>query len=129
MNGIIQRIACPYTPNQNGIAERMHRHITETGLTLMFHSNMPLHLWVDSFSTACYLINRLPSPVLDGKSPYKTLYSHPPYSMLRTFGCLCFSFLRDYMPHKLSPRSLPYVFIGYSHLHKGFCCLDKKTNR
>jgi len=96
----------------------------------MFHSNMPLYLWVDSFSTACYLINRLPSPVLDGKSPYKTLYSHPPsYSMLRTFGCLCFPFLLDYMPHKLSPRSLPCVFIGYSHLHKGFRCLDKKTNR
>jgi len=129
-HGIIQRIACPYTPNQNGIAERKHRHITETGLTLMFHSNMPLHLWVDSFSTACYLINHLSSPILDGKSPYETLYSHPPsYSMLRTFGCLCFPFLRDYMPHKLSPRSLSCVFIGYSHLHKGFRCLDQKTNR
>ena len=34
-----------------------------------------------------------------------------------------------YMPHKLSPRSIPYVFIGYSLLHKGFRCLDKKTNR
>ncbi|KAE8701309.1 hypothetical protein F3Y22_tig00110548pilonHSYRG00747 [Hibiscus syriacus] len=32
----LTRIACPYTPNQNGIAERKHRHITETGLTLMF---------------------------------------------------------------------------------------------
>ncbi|XP_073261291.1 uncharacterized protein [Populus alba] len=56
----------------NAIAERKHRHITETGLTLMFHSNMPLHLWVDSFSTACYLINRLPSPVLDGGTDYIT---------------------------------------------------------
>jgi len=112
------------------LLKRKHRHITKTGLTLMFHSNMPLHLWVDSFSTTCYLINLLPSPVLDGKSPYKTLYSHPPsYSMLRTFGCLCFPFLLDYMPHKLSPRSLTCVFIGYGHLHKGFRCLDKKTNR
>uniref|UniRef100_A0A6N2KNP9 Integrase catalytic domain-containing protein n=1 Tax=Salix viminalis TaxID=40686 RepID=A0A6N2KNP9_SALVM len=129
-HGIVQRIACPYTPNQNGIAERKHRHITETGLTMMFHSHVPLHLWVESFSTACYLINRLPSPVLDGKTPHEILYGKiPSYSSLRTFGCLCFPFLRDYMPHKLSPRSIPCVFIGYSSLHKGFRCLDKKNNR
>ena len=126
----MQRIACPYTPNQNGIAERKHRHITETGLTIMFHSHVPLHLWVESFSTACYLINRLPSPVLDGKTPHEILYGKiPSYSLLRTFGCLCFPVLRDYMPNKLSPHSIPCVFIGYSLLHKGFRCLDKKTNR
>ena len=33
------------------------------------------------------------------------------------------------MPHKLSPRSIPCVFIGYSLLHKGLRCLDKKTDR
>ncbi|KAE8692073.1 hypothetical protein F3Y22_tig00110860pilonHSYRG00043 [Hibiscus syriacus] len=69
-NGIIQRIACPYTPNQNGISERKHRHITETGLTLMFLSHVPLRLWVESFSTACYLINRISSPVLHDYFPY-----------------------------------------------------------
>ncbi|GAB2285419.1 hypothetical protein Dimus_039704 [Dionaea muscipula] len=128
--GITQRIACPYTPSQNGLAERKHRHITETGLTMMFHSHAPLLLWVESFSTTCYLINRLPSPVLSGKSPHELLYGKLlTYSLLRTFGCLCFPFLRDYMPHKLTPRSLPCVFLGYSPLHKGFRCLDKTTNR
>jgi len=96
----------------------------------MFHSNVPLYLWVESFSMACYLINRLPSLVLDGKSLYETLYGHPPsFSMLHTFDYLCFLFLHNYVPNKLSLRSILYVFIGYSHLHKGFRCLDKKTNR
>ena len=96
----------------------------------MFHSNVPLYLWVESFSTACYLINRLPSLVLDEKSLYETLYDHPPsFSIFHTFDCLCFLFLSDYMPHKLSLRSILCVFICYSHLHKGFRCLDKKTNR
>ena len=77
---------------------------------------------------ACYLINRLPSPVLDGKTPHEILYGKISlYSLLRTFGYLCFPFLRDYMPNKLSPHSIPCVFIGYSLLHKGFRCLDKKT--
>lgn len=128
--GIEQRLACPYTPNQNGTGERKHRHVTGTGLTLLFHSNAPSHLWVEAFSTASYIINRLPTPVLNGISPYECLYGKPPsYVLLRTFGCLCFPYLKDYAPHKLSPKSLPCIFIGYSPLHQGFRCLDRRTQR
>jgi len=92
--GIVLRVACPYTPSQNGIAERKHRHVTETGLTLMFHACVPLPLWVEAFSTAVYLINRLPSQTLAGKTPYELLFGkYPDYTMLRTFGCLCFPYL------------------------------------
>lgn len=95
----------------------------------MFHSNVPLHLWVESFFMACYLTNRPPSPVLGGQTPYEILYGKPPcYSFLRTFGCLCFPYLRDYMLNKLSPRSIICVFLGSSSPHKGFRCFDKTTN-
>jgi transposase InsO family protein len=33
-NGIVHRKSCPYTSQQNGLAERKLRHILETGLTL-----------------------------------------------------------------------------------------------
>lgn len=35
-NGVRHTMSCPYTPAQNGRAERKHRHITETGLAMMF---------------------------------------------------------------------------------------------
>ena len=128
--GIVLRLACPYTPSQNGVAERKHRHVTETGLTLMFHAHVPVSLWVEAFSTAVFLINRLPSPSLDGKTPYEILFGKSPdYSMLHTFGCLCFPYLKDYSPHKLSPKYTPCVFLGYNTLHKGFRCLDRKSHR
>nr|CAN61640.1 hypothetical protein VITISV_021909 [Vitis vinifera] len=128
--GIDLRLACPYTPSQNGIVERKHRYVTEIGLTLMFHARVPLSLWDEAFSTAVFLINRLPPPSLAGKTPYELLFGkQPDYSMLRTFGCLCFPYLRDYSPNKLSPKSTPCVFLGYSTLHKGFRCLDRKTHR
>ncbi|GFZ05453.1 hypothetical protein Acr_17g0010250 [Actinidia rufa] len=96
----------------------------------MFHARVPLPLWVEAFSIAVYLINRLPSQTLDGKTPYELLFGkQPDYSMLRTFGCLCFPYLRDYAPNKLSPKSSPCVFLGYSPLHKGFRCFDRKTQR
>jgi hypothetical protein len=47
--------------------------------------------------------------------------------MLHTFECLYFPNLHDYSPHKLSPKSAPCVFLGYSTLHKGFQCFDRQT--
>ena len=44
--GIIPRISCPHTQQQNGISERKHRHITELGLSLMFHCSMPKKILV-----------------------------------------------------------------------------------
>jgi transposase InsO family protein len=49
-SGIRHRMSCPYTPFQNGHVERKHRPITETGLALLFHSQVPLSHWVDAFS-------------------------------------------------------------------------------
>lgn len=40
-NGTFHQISCPYTPQQNGRAERKHRHIVETGLAMLFHSHVP----------------------------------------------------------------------------------------
>lgn len=56
VKGIHHRLPCPYTPQQNGRAERKHRHITETGLSLMFHASTPSCFWLDAFSSAVYII-------------------------------------------------------------------------
>lgn len=38
-----------HTPEQNGIAERRHRHIVETKLSLLHHANLPLSFWTQAF--------------------------------------------------------------------------------
>lgn len=63
-NGITQCVSCPYTPEQNGCAERKHRHILETGRALLHYANIPSHFWTNAFETAVYTINRLPTPRL-----------------------------------------------------------------
>lgn len=128
--GIRHQLSCPYTPAQNGHTERKHRYITETGLAMMFHAHAPSALWVEAFASAVYIINRLPSSVLQHTSPYEILFGTAPnYANFHPFGCQVFPYLRDYSPHKLAPRSLPCIFLGYSTQHKGFCCLDPVTSR
>ncbi|KAD2392993.1 hypothetical protein E3N88_39970 [Mikania micrantha] len=128
--GIIHRRSCPHTSEQNGIVERRHRHVVETGLALLAHSNTPSRFWNFAFDTAVYLINRMPSKTLSNKSPFEHLFKRPPnYSFLRVFGCQCFPYLRPYNRHKMDFRSTPCVFLGYSPLHHGYRCLDLDTDR
>ena len=39
--GILHRVSCPHTHQQNGTVECKHRHIVETGLTLLAHASVP----------------------------------------------------------------------------------------
>ncbi|KAG8491110.1 hypothetical protein CXB51_014286 [Gossypium anomalum] len=74
-----------------------------------------------AFCSAVHLINRLPTPVLKGQSPYQALYrTKPTYDHLRVFGCCCFPYLRPFLSHKLEFRSQRCTFLGYSSQHKGF---------
>jgi len=124
-NGIIHRIFCPYTAQQNGLAKRKQRHIVETGLTLLAQSKLSLKHWVDACNTTVYLINRLPTLVLKHQSPYvKLLQKNPNYSLLKVFGCACYPLLRPYNNHKLMYRSKKCLFLGYCSNYRGYRCYN-----
>lgn len=129
-HGIYHLTSPPHTPKHNGISKRKNRHEVEIGLTLLKQANLPKSYWPYAFSTAVYLISRLPTLDLNSKSPYATLFGkQPKYLKLRIFGCLCFPWLRQYSTNKLDNRSIPYVFIGYSLTQSAYLCLDIVTAR
>ncbi|KAJ0470754.1 putative RNA-directed DNA polymerase [Helianthus annuus] len=118
--GILHQTSCAYTPQQNGVVERKHRHLLNTARALMFQGGLPLRFWSDCVLTAVYLINRLPSYVLNGRSPYEMMFEFKPsLSHLRNFGCLCFStVLHD--SDKFSYNAEKCVLLGYSSFKKGY---------
>lgn len=76
---------------------------------------MPLKYYDEAFRTIVFLTNRLPTPVLDNRSPFESLYLVKlDYFIIKVFGCLCFPNTRPFNPHKLAFRSVPCTFIGYS---------------
>ncbi|KAJ0039048.1 hypothetical protein Pint_22927 [Pistacia integerrima] len=126
--GIQHMTSPPYTPEIVGTAKRRHRHIVETGLTLLHQASIPLSFWPTAFLTAIYLINRFPTPLLSHISPFEKLFSiSPNYTKLRVFGCLCYPWLKPYTKHKLQPRSKPCIFLGYSIAHNAYKCFDPDT--
>ena len=75
---------------------------------------MPLKFWDEAFVTATYLINRLPSKVIQGQTLLERLFHQTPdYLKLRTFGCACWPNLRPYNSRKLQFRSKQCIFLGY----------------
>lgn len=121
--GIYQRTSCPHIHAQNGTAERKHRHIVDMGLSMLNHASVPSKYWDFAFEAAIHIINRLPTAILQNKSPWEVLFhSAPPITHLRTFGCAVFPNLRPYTKHKLEPRSSLCIFLGYPSGYKGYRC-------
>lgn len=119
--GIHFQHSCPHIHSHNGNAERKHSQIVDTGLTLLAQSSLPLKFWWDSFEVVVFLINRLPSTALSNHTPFYCLHkSHLDYSLLRVFGCTCYSYLRPYNNHKFQFRSTKCIFLGYSLTHKRY---------
>jgi IS30 family transposase len=88
IHGISHYTTAPHTPQQNGVSKRRHRHLVETGLTLLHDASLPLSYWPHAFSTAAYLINRQPTPLLQNKIPFETLFRQPPLK-LKKIRCHC----------------------------------------
>ena len=127
---ILHQTSCPYTPQQNGVAERKNRHLMEVARSMMFYTSVPKRHWSDAVMTASYLINRTPTKILNDQSPFEVLNkSKPVLEHLRIFGCVCYVLVSGEMRNKLEEKSTKAMMIGYSTSQKGYKCFDPNTRR
>ena len=90
---ILHQTSCVGTPQQNDIAERKNRDLLEKTRALMLHMKVPKVFWSQGVMTAAYIINRLPSRILDFKSPME-VYS-------KEWGLICLT-LKSLDAHVMS---------------------------
>ena len=95
--------------------------------SILFQSSVPLKYWDEAVLTSVFLINRTPTSVLNGASPFEFIYKRAPkFDHLRVFGCLCFSTKLN-IHDKFSEKADKCILLGYSTEQKGYKLLNLNT--
>lgn len=120
-NGIQRRLTAPYTPHQNGVAERKNRTLIEKARAMLLESKAPLCLWGEAIMTANYLSNRSVNQSIEGMTPFEKWVGRKPcVNHLYIFGVKTFILLKDTNRHKFTSKAIPGMFAGYSETSKAF---------
>lgn len=110
-NGIKHETSAPYSPHQNGTAERGWRTLYEMGRCMLLDSKLPDTLWNHAVQTAAYVRNRCYSRRTK-KTPYEMLTGKKPdMSRLQKFGSVCYAYTQE--KGKLDSRCKQGLFVGY----------------
>ncbi|WZZ61068.1 hypothetical protein YC2023_061175 [Brassica napus] len=96
-------------------------HILNTARALRFKAQLPVKFWGYCALDAGYLINRTPTKLLNGRTPFELVYKRPPpMSHLRVFGCLCYVHNQKHGGDKFEERGTRSVSVGYPFNNKGW---------
>lgn len=86
--GIIHQSSTPYTPQQNGLAERMNRTLLERARCMLLNAKLQKQYWAEAVSCAAYITNRCPTRALSFLTPEEIWTGKKPnISHLKIFGC------------------------------------------
>ncbi len=126
-HGIRHETSAPYSPHQNGTAERNWRTLFDMARCMLIESNLPKQLWTYAVQTAAVVRNRCFSKRTK-QTPIQALTGRRPnLSRMQKFGSECFVYVRD--KRKLDPRCEKGVFIGYDKNSPAYIIYFPDTKR
>jgi len=93
---------------------------------MLSNVRLPKNFWAEVLTYACYLINRLPSFAIEGKTPLEVWSekSTQDYDSLKVFSCPAHYHTKE---DKLDPRAKKGVFVGFKRGIKGYKIWDPKN--
>jgi hypothetical protein len=95
---------------------------------MMKAKRLPDMFWGEAVNCVVYILNRLASKSVGGKTPYELwIGSKPAVSHLRTFGCVAHVKVTKPNLKKLDDRSRPMIFVRYEPGSAAYRCYDPKT--
>ena len=97
----------------------------------MFHEKeLPKAYWVKAINTAIFLLNRLSTKAIDGKTLFQAWYGYKPFlKKFQVFRCLCFTYVPQIKRDKLDKKVELGIFIGYSSVSKAYRVFQPHTRK
>ncbi|KAI3507960.1 hypothetical protein L1887_22957 [Cichorium endivia] len=118
--GIIHQTTAPYTPQQNGVAERKNRTLKEMVNSMLSYSGLSEGFWGEAMLTAFYILNRTPNKKSKA-SPYEIWHKKVPnLSYLKVWGCRAVVRLTEPKRKNLGEKGIDCIFIGYAENSKAY---------
>jgi Reverse transcriptase (RNA-dependent DNA polymerase)/gag-polypeptide of LTR copia-type/Integrase core domain/GAG-pre-integrase domain len=128
-HGITHQLTVPYTPQQNGIAERLNRTLLNSTRSMLKHMNCDKIFWAEAVTTACYIKNRVTTTGLPNNTTPHEIWigKKPDVGHLRVFGSKCWYTIPKENIKNLDDRTSEAIMIGYPKHTKGYKLWDVNT--
>lgn len=128
-SGIVHQTSAPYTPEQNGVAERFNRTIVERVRCMLVDSGLSKSFWAEASVTAAYMLNRTPCGK-ESRCP-EEIWSNKKQSLkhMRVFGCKAMVHVPKEKRQKLDVKSVECVMVGYCNASKAYRLFEPKSRK
>lgn len=119
--GILHQRTNPYTPQQNGMCERLNRTVVEKAKCLLFDAGLTKRYWAEAVNTAVYLRNRSVASGLNNQTPYEVWTGEKPdVSHVRIFGSKVMVHIPKEKRLKWDKKATKCILVGYPDNVKGY---------
>ena len=121
--GIIHQTTTLFTPQQNGVSKRKNREIMEVARSLLLDKCVPNHLCGHAVLADVYLINCVPSRVLDFQTPLDVLQKHVSLVSVsklhpKVFECIVYVHVYSHQGSKLGACAIDVYLLGMLTIRK-----------
>nr|GEX27432.1 hypothetical protein [Tanacetum cinerariifolium] len=126
--GIEHQTSTARTPEQNGVVEIRNRTLVEAARTMLSASQLPLFLWAEAITTACYTQNRSIVILTPDKTPYHIINDRKSsIKHLHIFGGICYITRYGKNLDKMKEKGDQCILVRYSTQLKGYHVYNKRT--
>ncbi len=131
IRGIEIQTTAPYSPSQNGVAERMNRTLVELARAMLTATQLPEFLWEPAITHTAYVRNRSYTRSIPSRTPYQGWNTNKPnVSHLREFGTPVHILLQGQQTQcKILPKTHQHFYVGNEDNSNSIIYYSKETRR
>jgi hypothetical protein len=119
----------PYTPQENGVAERKNCTLKEMANCMIQSNALCLLYWAEAINCANYIVNHTPTKALKNITPEEAWTKiKRDVSHFRVFGSIAWARIPDEKRKALQPKSEKFIFVGYCENVEGYILLQPHCN-